>query len=63
VSLFDPHRLFTGLAPKILFNWTRGFSAYSAALILCAAALGYVNGQELLTPLPHTLNRQMLALG
>ena len=57
-----PNRLFTWLASKISFFGTRAFFAYSAALFLCAVSLVYVNRQELLTPLPHMLNRQMLPL-
>src|SRR5262249_49748499 len=48
LSLFDPDRLFTWLAPKIKFFWTRGFVYLSGACILSAIALVWLHGGELL---------------
>jgi multidrug efflux pump subunit AcrA (membrane-fusion protein) len=46
-SLFDPDHLFTWLAPKIGFFWTRGFVCLSGACILSALALVWCNRGEL----------------
>ncbi|HEX3869258.1 MAG TPA: efflux RND transporter periplasmic adaptor subunit, partial [Pirellulales bacterium] len=43
-SLYDPDRLFTWLAPKIAFFWTRTFVACSAAFIVAAGYTLLVNG-------------------
>jgi multidrug efflux pump subunit AcrA (membrane-fusion protein) len=46
-SLFDPDRLFTWLAPKLWFFWTRAFLVLSAGCILLAVVLLGCNWQEL----------------
>jgi multidrug efflux pump subunit AcrA (membrane-fusion protein) len=46
-NIFDPDRLFTWLAPKLWFFWTRGFLVFSAGSILLAAVLLWSNRQEL----------------
>ena len=47
VNLWDPDRLFTWLAPKIWFFWTRAFLVVSAGCILLAAWLVWANRQQL----------------
>src|SRR5262249_6753952 len=46
-KLVDPDRLFTWLAPKLWFFWTRGFLVFSAGSILLAGVLLWSNRQEL----------------
>jgi multidrug efflux pump subunit AcrA (membrane-fusion protein) len=45
--LFDPDRLFTWLAPRLGFCWTRGFLIFSASCIGLAALLLWANRSEL----------------
>lgn len=47
ISLFDPNRLFTWLAPKIAFVWTRSFMAISFIAIVAGFALLWANRPEL----------------
>jgi putative peptide zinc metalloprotease protein len=49
MSLFDPDRLFDWLEPKLRFLWTRTFLAASAAGILAAAVLTWVERRELVS--------------
>jgi putative peptide zinc metalloprotease protein len=46
-SLWDPDRLFTWLAPKLKFLWTRGFLVFSAAAILLAVATFWANRSDI----------------
>jgi putative peptide zinc metalloprotease protein len=46
-TLWDPDRLFTWLAPRIGFFWTRTFLALSAGSILLAVGLLWANQHEL----------------
>ena len=48
-NFFDPDRLFTWLAPKLWFLWTRTFLVLSLGSMLLAAGLVWVNRQELVT--------------
>jgi multidrug resistance efflux pump len=46
-AIFDPDRLFTWLAPKLWFFWTRGFLILSSASVLLAVLLLWANRHEL----------------
>src|SRR5262245_39626010 len=61
-SLFDPDRLFTWLAPKIGFFWTRTFLAFSAGCILVAAALLWANRHDLATAFQSALRWETAVL-
>src|SRR5262249_33964161 len=54
-SFFDPDRLFTWLAPKLWFLWTRPFLVFSAGCILLAVLLVWTNRQELAGSFAHAL--------
>jgi multidrug efflux pump subunit AcrA (membrane-fusion protein) len=55
VSFFDPDRLFTRLAPKLWFFWTRPFVLVSAGCILAAVALVWLNWHAWVHTLPGAL--------
>ncbi|MCI0461479.1 MAG: HlyD family efflux transporter periplasmic adaptor subunit [Gemmataceae bacterium] len=55
VSFFDPDRLFTWLAPKLRFFWTRSFVLFSAGCILAAVVLVWLNWHEWVHTLPGAL--------
>jgi multidrug efflux pump subunit AcrA (membrane-fusion protein) len=62
-SILDPDRLFTMLAPKIWFFWTRAFLVLSAGSILVAAMLLWVNRHELASSLRHATRWETAVLG
>ncbi|MGE5610105.1 MAG: efflux RND transporter periplasmic adaptor subunit, partial [Bacillota bacterium] len=51
-KIFDPDRLFTWMAPKLWFVWTRAFLALSFTSIVAAGIVVWANHQELLSRLP-----------
>jgi multidrug resistance efflux pump len=57
-NIIDPDRLFTWLAPKLWFFWTRGFLVFSAVSILLAAVLLWANRQELAGSVTNALQWQ-----
>src|SRR5262249_32880413 len=61
-SFFDPDRLFTWLAPKLWFFWTRTFLVFSAGCILLACGLIWVNRHELAGSFPHALRWETAVL-
>jgi multidrug resistance efflux pump len=52
ISLFDPDALFNRLEPRLRFLWTRAFFIASAAAIVAATAVSWLNRRELLTDAP-----------
>jgi putative peptide zinc metalloprotease protein len=62
-SLWDPDRLFTRLAPKLWFFWTRTFLVLSAGCVLLAALLVWANRQELASSIRGALKWQTVAVG
>jgi multidrug efflux pump subunit AcrA (membrane-fusion protein) len=56
----DPDRLFTRLAPKLWFLWTRTFLIVSAVSILVAALTLWANRQELPGSVTHALRWETL---
>src|SRR5687768_6080969 len=61
-SIFDPDRLFNFLEPKLRFIWTRAFLVLSAAFILAAMVLVWLNARELVTRFPHMMRWETFAL-
>jgi putative peptide zinc metalloprotease protein len=61
-SLFDPDRLFSRLAPRLWFFWTRGFVIFSAICIVAAVALVWVNRDELFSSFAHALRWETIVL-
>lgn len=55
ISLFDPDRLFSWLAPHLRFVWTRTFFVLSATAIVAAAGLNWLNRSELISQLPDKI--------
>jgi putative peptide zinc metalloprotease protein len=62
-NIFDPDRLFTRLAPKIWFFWTRAFLVLSAGSILVAAVLLWANRHELASSFRHATRWETAVLG
>src|SRR5262249_45671663 len=62
IALFGPDRLFTWLAPKLWFCWTRTFLLLSAGCILVAAVLVWANGQELVSYFAQSLRWETAVL-
>lgn len=58
----DPDRLFSWLAPRLWFFWTRGFVALSAGCVLAATVLVWANRDELAASLAHGLRWETLVL-
>ena len=63
VNLWDPDRLFTRLAPKLWFFWTRTFLVASAASILFAVVLVWANRHELSGSFRGALRWETVAVG
>src|SRR5262245_27407465 len=61
-SLFDPDSLFTWLAPKLGFFWTRTFLVASAGCIVLAAAILWTSRSELAGSLGGALRWEAAAL-
>jgi putative peptide zinc metalloprotease protein len=61
-SFFDPDRLFTWLAPKLGFLWTRTFLVLSLGCMLLAAVLVWANRQELVTAFVRAWRWETLVL-
>jgi multidrug resistance efflux pump len=55
-ALFDPHRLFSWLAPRIGFFWTRGFLFVSAGCIIEAAFIAWAHRGELASSATRALH-------
>ena len=61
-KILDPDRLFTLLAPRISFFWTRGFLAFSASCILLAMGLLWTGGSEFSANLAQILHWESAVL-
>ncbi|HKB39212.1 MAG TPA: HlyD family efflux transporter periplasmic adaptor subunit [Gemmataceae bacterium] len=46
-NVFDPDRLFNSLEPRIRFFWTRGFLVFSAACIVLAGGVVWVEREQI----------------
>src|SRR5262249_39145099 len=57
-NIFDPDRLFTWLAPKLWFFWTRTFLFLSTGCILLAGFVLWVERQEVATSFVSSLRWQ-----
>ena len=60
-TLFDPDRLFTWLAPRIWFVWTRKFMVFSALIALAAVSVVWLGRQDLAAQIPKTVAWQAIA--
>lgn len=61
-SLFDPDRLFSGLAPRLWFLWTRGFVVVWAVCVMAAAAVLWANQDSLVSSFRQGLRWETLIL-
>ena len=62
-SLWDPDRLFTRLAPRLRFFWTRSFLVLSAGCILVAALVVWADRRELAGSFRGALRWETVAVG
>ena len=61
--MFDPDRLLTRMEPALGFLWTAPFLVASAACVLAASAVFWVNRTELVTQLAEPWRWENVLLG
>jgi multidrug resistance efflux pump len=62
MSLFDPNRALTWLAPKLRFLWTAPFMIVSASCVLVALAIVFANWHGLVTSFVNAMRWETLVI-
>ncbi|MDA0586368.1 MAG: HlyD family efflux transporter periplasmic adaptor subunit [Planctomycetota bacterium] len=62
IPLFDPHRMFCWLEPKLRWIWTRGFVAASSVAFFLALCIVLTNGSEFASSVATAMRWETIAV-